>query len=200
MNQILNMVDCYSFPVGHATPARPTSPSPDGPATISAAAGPDQTGGDFLADQPSPVASFTLPTPPSVNALYKNVPGKGRVKAGLYDDFIRRGVASIRAQKVPGLIGRVVILFAVERMSKMTCADIDNRLKAMLDTMVVAGVIEDDQFVTAIFVTWAPPANGLAHVQVFRAGQPITVTFHPSPDGASGGFYLPRNPEGETEW
>ena len=31
-------------------------------------------------------------------------------------------------------------------------------------------------------------------------GQPITVTFHPSPDGASGGFYLPRNPEGETEW
>ena len=33
--------------------------------------------------------------------------------------------------------------------------------EAMLDTMVVAGVIEDDQFVTAIFVTWAPPATRL---------------------------------------
>lgn len=153
---------------------------------IRATAGPDKTGGGILADLPSPVA-FTLPTPPSVNELYKNVKGVGRVKAGLYDDFIRRGVASIRNQRVAPVPGYVVAVFGVERMS--ITADIDNRLKSMLDTIVKAGVIEDDRFVTAIAVSWLPCANGLAHIRLFPVQQ-LDLTFHPSQNGASGGWYL----------
>lgn len=150
-----------------------------------AMAGPHLTGGGILADLPSPV-SFTLPTPPSVNELYKNLPGRGRVKSGVYDDFIRRGIASIRAQTVTTLAGYVIAIFGVERMS--ASADIDNRLKSMLDTIVKAGVIEDDRFITAIAVSWLPKANGLAHVRLLPV-QHINLSFHPSPDGASGGWF-----------
>lgn len=146
---------------------------------------PQLTGGGALADLPSPV-SFTLPTPPSVNELYKNLPGRGRVKSGVYDDFIRRGVASIRSQAVAALSGYVIAIFGVERMS--ASADIDNRLKSMLDTIVKAGVIEDDRFITAIAVSWLPKANGLAHVRLLPV-QHLDLSFHPSPDGASGGWF-----------
>ncbi len=141
--------------------------------------------GDVLADLPSPV-SFTLPTPPSVNELYKNVKGVGRAKTGLYDDMIRRGVAAIRNQRVPDVAGYVIAIFGVERMS--LSADIDNRLKSMLDTIVKAGIIADDRFVTAIAVSWLPKANGLAHVRLLPV-QPLDLSFHPSHDGASGGWF-----------
>lgn len=155
-------------------------------------------GGNNLADLPPPVA-FTLPTPPSVNSLFRNLPGRGRVKTAGYDDFVRRGVASIRQQKVVPVVGYVVAVFAVERLKHMATADIDNRLKSMLDTIVKAGVIEDDHLITATLATWAPPANGLAHVQLFPIAGPVTFTFHPSPDGASGGIFVAPQLNGEDD-
>lgn len=163
---------------------------------IRATAGPEKTGAGILADLPAPVA-FTLPTPPSVNEIYKNVQGRGRVKAGLYDDFIRRGVASIRSQRVTPIPGYVLAVFGVERMS--ITADIDNRLKSMLDTIVKAEIIDDDRFVTAIAVSWLPRANGLAHVRLFPVQQ-LDLTFHPSQSGASGGWFQNApQPEGEED-
>jgi Holliday junction resolvase RusA-like endonuclease len=127
-----------------------------------------------------------MPTPPSANALFKNVPGKGRVKAKAYDDFVRMGVSAIRRQDVGRLTGRLVAIFGVERMSDR--ADIDNRLKAMLDTIAEAGVIEDDRFVTAIALSWLPKANGLSWVRLLPAER-LELTFHPSQNGASGGWF-----------
>lgn len=133
----------------------------------------------------SPVI-FTIPTPPSVNALFKNVPKRGRVKTDEYRNFIRMAVTAIRRQAVPRLEGRVIAIFGVERMSDR--ADIDNRLKAMLDAIVEAKVIEDDRFVTAIAISWLPSANGMSHVSL-RPAQRLDVSFHPSQNGASGGWF-----------
>jgi len=130
--------------------------------------------------------TFTLPTPPSTNALYKNVKGRGRVRTKLYDDFLSFATVSIRRQEVKPIEGRVVVVIGVERTSVL--ADIDNRLKALLDVIVKAGVIEDDRFVTAIAVSWLPPAKGLSHVMIYPV-QHLTLDFHPSPDGASGGWF-----------
>jgi Holliday junction resolvase RusA-like endonuclease len=138
------------------------------------------------ADLPAP-ASFTLPTPPSTNGLFLNKPGLGRVKKGAYEDFIRRGVAAIRGQHVQPIPGHVVAIFGVERMASN--ADIDNRLKSMLDTIVTAGVIADDSLVTAIAVSWLPKANGMAHVRLYPVQQ-LELSFHPSPSGACGGFFV----------
>ena len=75
----------------------------------------------------------------------------------------------------------------VERMASN--ADIDNRLKSMLDTIVTAGVIADDSLVTAIAVSWLPKANGMAHVRLYPVQQ-LELSFHPSPSGACGGFFV----------
>lgn len=129
---------------------------------------------------------FTLPTPPSTNHLFKNVRGVGRVKASHYDDFLRMGVAAIRRQGIGKISGHVVAVIGVERMSDR--ADIDNRLKALLDTIVTAEVIDDDSLITALAIAWLPKANGLAHVSILPVGQ-LALTFHPSHNGASGGWF-----------
>lgn len=162
--------------------------------TVTATAGPITTGAGNLADLPAPV-SFTMPTPPSANHLFKNVKGVGRVKTKHYDDFVRMGVADIRRQQVGHIDGRIIAVIGVERMSGS--ADIDNRLKAMMDTIVEAEVIEDDSLVTAIAITWLPKANGLSWVRLLPV-QKLDLTFYPSHDGASGGFF-PNAPSTEVE-
>lgn len=146
-------------------------------------------GGDPPSRAPASALSvaFTMPTPPSANHLFKNVPGKGRVKSHHYDDFLRMAINAIRLQNVQKLTGNVVVVIGVERMSGN--ADIDNRLKAAMDSIVAAGIIEDDRFVTAIAVSWLPKANGLAHVQIHQVRQ-IDLSFQPSHNGTSGGWFI----------
>ena len=159
-----------------------------------ATAGPREAGAGILADLPAPV-SFTIPMPPSVNHLYKNVKGVGRVKTKAYDDFTMMAVAAIRRQSVPRIEGRIVAIWGVERRSDQ--ADVSNRLKAAEDSLVKAGIIEDDRFITAHFITWSPPANGLAHIQLLPV-QRLTLDFYPSHNGASGAVIL-RAPQPEGE-
>jgi len=143
--------------------------------------------------------SFTLPTPPSTNALFKNIRGRGRVKTDTYKAFIACALASLLQQRVEAVKGHVVLVIGVERVSK--AADIDNRLKALLDVMVKAQIIEDDRFVTALSISWLPKANkrrsgasltgiesGLAHVTIYPV-QHLSLNFHPAQNGACGGFY-----------
>lgn len=139
------------------------------------------------ASQLAPAASFTLPMPPSTNHLFRNVKGVGRVKTKAYEDFCLMAIAAIRRQGVQKIDGHVVIVWAVERLSAQ--ADISNRLKAAEDAMVKSGIIDDDRFVTSHFITWAPKANGLAHVQIYPI-QRLTLDFYPSHDGASGAIVV----------
>lgn len=136
--------------------------------------------------------TFTIPCPPSVNQIFRNVKGKGRVKTEAYANWRAYAVTSIRNQHVAPIRGRVIILFGVERAS--AAADIDNRIKAMLDAIVEAGVIEDDRFVTGLAAAWLPATNGLAHVQIMSTDR-IDIQFHPSKDGATGGWFTAPQPE-----
>lgn len=140
--------------------------------------------------------TFTMPVPPSVNQLFRNVPGRGRVKTRVYDDWRGHAATSIRLQSVPHIDGPVIALFGVERQSSV--ADIDNRIKAMLDAIVAARIIRDDNQVTAFAAAWLPPANGLAHVQIFPADR-LGIEFHPSPDGATGGWFSAPQPHGDDD-
>lgn len=145
----------------------------------------------------TPIAvSFTMPMPPSVNQIFRNLPGKGRVKTGAYDDWRAFAVTSIRRQQIAALTGRVLVLFGVERMS--LSADIDNRIKAMLDAMVEARVIVDDRYVTGFAVAWLPAANGLAHVQVLPVAR-LDLKFLPSNEGSTGGWFVDAPPTNDGD-
>jgi Holliday junction resolvase RusA-like endonuclease len=142
------------------------------------------TGADEV-PKPVPV-TFTLPAPPSTNALFKDTV-KGRAPTAQYQDWKMQAATAIRMQCVQKVAGRVIILIGVERHSSQ--ADIDNRIKATQDALVKADIIDDDRFVTAAFAFWSPKANHLAHVAIYPC-QRMTLTFHPSHDGASGALVV----------
>ena len=134
----------------------------------------------------SPATSFTLPMPPSTNQLFRNLPGKGRVKTRVYDDWRAHALTTIRLQRVPAVAGHVLVRMNVEMAGSR--ADLDNRVKAIFDAIVEAKIIRDDSLISGFLVGKLPPANGLAHVEI-RPADAVTVDFHPSHDGSRGGWF-----------
>lgn len=137
-----------------------------------------------MAGNAAPV-KFTMPLPPSTNVLFRNVPGKGRVRTQAYDDWAMMAKVAVRQQRVPRIAGRCIINFGFELKSMQ--ADIDNRLKAGGDLLVSMGIIEDDSLIVALTVCRLPFVNALAHVEI-RPVEKTVAVFHPSQNGASGAW------------
>lgn len=134
----------------------------------------------------SPI-TLTLPTPPSVNKMFRNVRGVGRVKSKAYKDWIGHAGWVLRSQHPGRIGGRVVIVVSVEQAGPMS--DIDNRVKALFDLLVAHGVIDDDRFVVGFCIAWAPPGNGFARLMILPAAS-LDFSFHLAGDGAHGGWFL----------
>lgn len=97
--------------------------------------------------------SFTVPFPPSVNALFANIPGRGRIKTRYYKQWLKEAGWEIKAQPR----GRVItgdISIDIRCPHGFRAGDIDNRVKALLDLIVSVGIIEDDRFVVDLRVRW----------------------------------------------
>lgn len=128
-----------------------------------------------------------IPAPPSVNEMFRNVRGKGRVKTKVYADWRGHADWYVRSQRPGRLRGHVVLIISIERLSRN--ADVDNRVKAILDLLVACRVIDDDRYVVAFAVSWAPAANKLARVLILPAAD-LAARFHLADDGVSGGWFL----------
>lgn len=139
------------------------------------------------------ITFLTIPVPPSVNALYRNVPGRGRVKTGAYKDWAGNAGWVLKSQAPVPVPGRVVIVLGIERSS--AASDIDNRCKAILDLLVTHKVIKDDKYVTALAVAWAPKGTDQARVAVMPAHD-LTLQLLVTEDAATGGWFL-KAPETE---
>lgn len=143
--------------------------------------------GAGLPPVPSSPTFLTLPAPPSANALFRNVPGKGRVRAPIYDTWLANAGWKLKAQNPAPVRGPVLILIGIERTSAL--ADIDNRVKPALDLLVKHGVIDDDKHVIGIAAAWNPARDGLMRIAIIPAAE-TGVRFHLAPDGAHGGWFL----------
>lgn len=86
------------------------------------------------------MAVLNLPRPPSVNAMFRNVPGVGRVKTTDYKNWIKEAGWMLNAQRPQPIQGdyRLLVLVGPTR------ADIDNLTKAINDLLQSHGVVEND--------------------------------------------------------
>lgn len=144
---------------------------------------------------PTPT-TFTVPLCPSTNKLFKNV-GHRRARTEHYDRWRAEAITSIRLQAVPRVPGPVVINMGFEIGDNR--ADVDNRIKATIDVLVAAGVIDDDRHVVSPLAGKLPAGNALTHIEIWPS-QKLRAEFHPSPDGARGGWVISApQPDGEHD-
>lgn len=93
---------------------------------------------------------FRCPVPPSVNGMYRNVAGVGRVKTTDYKNWITHAGTLLNiARPVPFGKARVQIGIMIPEKTR---GDLDNRVKAIQDLFVAHKVIEDDTQIWRLLV------------------------------------------------
>ena len=103
-----------------------------------------------------------LPIPPSVNGLFLNAKGKGRVKTRAYSVWCTEVDWTLkRSQRLPEGAYAVTAWIPLNRKS-----DLDNRIKAILDALVRNKVVPDDRWCDRIIAHRADPSESTARVTV----------------------------------
>jgi len=92
--------------------------------------------------------TLTLPIPPSVNGLYRNVAGRGRVKTRKYEAWCSAAGWELEIQRAGQIKGPYEAAITLPPVR----GDIDNRAKALLDLLVAHGVTGDDRLCRSLTV------------------------------------------------
>lgn len=108
-----------------------------------------------------------LPTPPSVNSLYRNVPRVGRVKTTPYKNWCDAAdlvlAYQLRGKDLP-IEGPVSCHYTVRNHRSR---DLGNYEKALGDILVSAGIIEGDswEYIKEIHLEWGDVEGVLACIR-----------------------------------
>lgn len=110
--------------------------------------------------------TFSLPMPPSVNALYKNVRGRGRAKTSRYLSWITEAGIELNRQHVGTIAPPYRVDYAVGRPD-MRKRDVGNLEKPLSDLLVSMDVLEDDSLINDNRQRWCPKVPpGMVHCTV----------------------------------
>jgi Holliday junction resolvase RusA-like endonuclease len=101
--------------------------------------------------RPEEAIEISLPTPPSLNNLYFNVPKQGRVKSKRYTAWQWEATAAIHQQRPEKITGHYTARLRVPMRG-----DADNRAKPVLDILCALGITPDDRFCMSLSVTKEP--------------------------------------------
>lgn len=102
------------------------------------------------------MSTFDLTICPSVNRLYCNVRGRGRVKTAEYRSWLKTAGWEVRAHKLPPVVGPYQVVIGVPLKMR---GDASNRQKATLDLLVKVGATDDDKFCDQVTVRRDPDAE-----------------------------------------
>ena len=97
---------------------------------------------------------FRLPVPPSLNNLFVNVPGVGRVKGKKYTAWISVARQWLLTQKRPAEPISYICGVDIQVPRSKRKADIDNRIKPVLDTLRSSRILKDDSLVQRVSAEW----------------------------------------------
>ena len=110
----------------------------------------------------------TLPWPPTVNTYYRHVViGKAprtliSESGRRYREVVKGLVATMAPKRLEGDLSVQIEAWFPDRRRR----DLDNVLKALLDSLTHAGVWHDDSQVTDLRITKAPLIGGMVKVQI----------------------------------
>lgn len=109
-----------------------------------------------------PTARLVMPRPISTNNLFSNVPGRGRVQTREYRAWKKEAAACLMAQRPLPRFAMPVELTIYVGENGVGMMDSDNVSKAYIDTLVQAGVIQDDsrKWVRRTAPEWVPGMAG----------------------------------------
>ena len=111
------------------------------------------------------MVTFRIPQPPSVNNLYRNVPGKGRVRSNEYRRWQTEAGWQVQATQPGQVSGAVTVSYQIPRPQDRRRRDIDNLAKPLNDLLVKHGVIEDDSRVQTVTLAYADVSEIVATVE-----------------------------------
>ncbi len=113
--------------------------------------------------------TFRVPLPPSVNALYRNVPGRGRVKTPKYSAWIKSAGWEVISQRPAKLSGSYSVKYSLCRPDNRR-RDAENYIKALSDLLVRLQIVEDDSRAVSTTVAWDGTEVGFAVVTITSQG------------------------------
>lgn len=96
--------------------------------------------------------TLTMPVPPSLNNIFTNVRGKGRVRTARYRTWARAAGNEVMAQTKRNFPGPVLVDITCKR-PRSNC-DVDNYIKGCLDLLVDMAVLSDDKNVQEVRARW----------------------------------------------
>lgn len=99
------------------------------------------------------------PLPPSLNNMFVNVRGRGRIKSDRYRTWINAAGWDVKIAKAKPMHGPVRVSILLNRPSKRS--DLDNLTKPILDLLVTHGVLLDDSQVMALSTEWSDAVEGV---------------------------------------
>jgi Holliday junction resolvase RusA-like endonuclease len=107
------------------------------------------------------VISFDLPRPPSVNAMFRNVPKVGRVRASTYRSWFKEASEEMMLQRVGQTVPKPPVAVSIQLPDSKGKADLGNYEKAVCDCLVSMGVLPDDsdKYVKRITLQLGAPAG-----------------------------------------
>ena len=107
----------------------------------------------------SEVVIFTQHIPPSVNACFSNVKGKGRIRTERYRQWATAAGWDFNGKgRVPGAF---VVTITIDRQTRHVLSDIDNRGKVVMDLLQKHGIIDNDRHCERATIEWGEAKGGM---------------------------------------